>query len=171
MSFISIPIDRLLDGNEHWLSSRAIDEIEVYCDLLKNLQDRVDSLETRGKDEEVTLINVQAVISSYAFEVAMKSLWALDNPTECVPHKHNLVIIFDGLKEETVKSLKQLQLTREVLEKWPNPFFRNRYSMESSSSKVTVYPTRLLRPLIQLLRYKLEESREALLKPPRASTP
>ena len=166
MSFISIPIDRLLDGNEHWLSSRAIDEIEVYCDLLRNLQDRVDSLEIRGKDEEVTLINVQSVISSYAFEVAMKSLWALDNPTECVPHKHDLVIIFDGLKKETVKSLKQRQLTREVLEKWPEPFVSNRYSMESSSRDFTVYPTRLLKPLIQLLRDKLEGSREALLKPP-----
>ena len=53
----------------------------------------------------------------------------------------------------------------------PEPFVSNRYSMESSSSVVTVYPTRLLRPLIQMLRDKLEESRGALLKPPRASTP
>ena len=101
----------------------------------------------------------------------MKSLWALENSTECVPHEHNLAIIFDGLKEETVKSLKQLQLTREVIGNGPEPFVSNRYSMESSSSVVTVYPTRLLRPLIQMLRDKLEESRGALLKPPRASTP
>ena len=58
-----------------------------------------------------------------------------------------------------MKSLKQLQLTREVIGNGPEPFVSNRYSMESSSSVVTVYPTRLLRPLIQMLRDKLEESR------------
>ena len=106
MATISIPMERFLFGNEQWRSYRAINEVEIYCDLLKNLQDRIDSLVTRGKDEEVTLTNVQAVISSYAIEIAMKSLWALDNPAECVPHKHNLVIIFDGLQEDTVRSLK-----------------------------------------------------------------
>ena len=167
MSFIFISEDRLVFGNEHWLSSRAIDELEVYCDLLEIIQDRRSSLETRGKDEEATLTNVQAVISSYAIEVAIKSLWALDNSSEPVPHNHNLLILFDGLKEETVKSLKLLRLTRVLLERWPKPFLSNRYSMETSSSDViTVYPTRLVRPLIQLLRDKLEESREALLKPP-----
>ena len=101
MSTISMPIERFLFGNEHWRSYRAINEIEIYCDILENLQNRIDSLETRYKDEEVTLTNVQAVISSYAFEIAMKSLWALDNPADPVPHTHCLPTIFDGLKEET----------------------------------------------------------------------
>ena len=58
-----ISLEQFMFGNRHWRSYRAVDEIEVYCDLLENLQDRIDSLETRGKDEEVTLRNVQAVIS------------------------------------------------------------------------------------------------------------
>ena len=148
----SMPIERFLFGNEHWRSYRAIDEMEVYCDLLEDLQDRIDSLETRDKDEEVTLTNVQAVISSYAVEIGMKSLWALDNPTECVPHKHNLAIIFDGLKEETVKFLERLQLTRAELETSPTPFVSNRYSMESRDRGIAVYQTPFLRLLTQLLR-------------------
>ena len=133
MSTISIPIERIVFGNEHWRSYRAIDEIEVYCDILGNLQTRIDSLETRYKDEEVTLTNVQAVINSYALEIAMKSLWALDNPANPVPHTHSLPTIFDGLKEETVTSLKRLPLTRQMLETLAAPFVSNRYSMESSS--------------------------------------
>ena len=170
MATISIPMERFLFGNEHWRSYRAIDEIEVYCGLLENLQNRIDSLVTHGRDEEVTLTNVQAVISSYAIEIAMKSLWALDNPAECVPHEHNLVIIFDGLNEGTVRSLKRLELTMEVLREWPTPFVSNRYSMESSCRDITVYPTQFLRSLIELLRDKLEETREALLKPPESAT-
>ena len=165
MWFIEIPLERLLFGNEHWHSSNAIDEIEIYCGLLDNLQDRVDSLETRGKGEEATLHHVQAVVSSYAFEIAMKSLWALDNSDKPVPRDHNLLISFDGLGEDTGESLKQLRLTRELVEKYPKPFYSNRYSMEDGSRYFTTYPTRLLRPLLQLLRDKLEESREALLKP------
>ena len=162
MTTISISIERFMFGNEHWRSYRAIAEIEVYCDLLEALQSRIDSLETRGKDEEVTLANVQAVISSYAFEVAMKSLWALDNSAEQVPHKHDLTVIFDGLEEETVKSLKRLHLTREVLEDGPEPFVSNRYSMECRNRNIRVFPSLTLRPVVQLLRDKLQESREAL---------
>ena len=173
MSFIEIPLARLLFGNEHWGSYSAIDEIEIYCDLLDNLQDRVDSLETRGKDEEGALINAKTVISSYAFEIAMKSFWALDNSDKPVPHKHDLLILFDALREDTVESLKQLHLTRAVLEMCPEPFDSNRYlmevdsrhSMEDGSRHLTAYPPRFLRPLLQLLRDKLEESTEALLKP------
>ena len=168
MPTISMPIERFLFGNENWRSHHAIDEMEIYCDLLDNLQSRIDSLETRGKDEEVTLTNVQAVISSYAVELGMKSLWALDNPAKSVPHEHNLATIFNGLKEKTVRSLKRLELTNEVLGNWPTPFVSNRYSMESGSRDITVYQTRFLRSLIQLLRDKLEETREALLKGPQA---
>ena len=56
MPTISMPIERFLFGNEHWRSYRAIDEIEIYCDLLEILQDRVDSLETTGKDQEAALL-------------------------------------------------------------------------------------------------------------------
>ncbi len=165
----TIPFERFLFGNENWRSHRAICEMEIYCDLLENLQDRIDSLETRGKDEEVALTNVQAVISSYAFEIALKSFWALDNPAECVPHSHEVTSIFDELKEETKKSLKQFQLTEEVVDYSPKPFQTNRYSMECGDRHITVYPSQFLRPLVQELRDKLKASREAVLKPPQSS--
>ena len=168
MTTTSIPLAWLFWGNEHWRSYRAINEIEIYCDLLDNLQDRIDSLETRGEEDEVTLRNVQAVISSYAFEIAMKSLWALDRPADSVPYKHDLLFFFDGLIDETVESLKRLQVTREGIEEWPKPFAKNRYSMENADREFTVYPSRMLRPLIELIGEKVEESREALHKPPRA---
>ena len=170
MATISIPIERFIFGNEHWRSYRAVGEMTVYCDLLENLQDRIDSLEIRGKDEEVTFTNVQAVISSYAIEIAMKSLWALDNATEPVPHEHNLVVIFEGLKEETVKSLAELQLTRQTLDIFPTPFVSNRYSMECRNRDITVYDVGHLRSLIQLLGDKLTVAREGLLNPREASS-
>ena len=168
MPTISVPIERFLFGNENWRSYRAVDEIGVYCDLLGILQTRIDSLQTRGKDEEVTLVNVQAVISSYAVEIAMKSLWALDNSPATPPrgrNGHDLVVIFDGLKKETVDSLGQLQLTRNVLEGFPSPFPSNRYSMEASSRDVVVYEAGLLRSLAQLLRDRLDQSRKEQLSP------
>ena len=163
----SIPLARLLLGNEYWHSYDAVDEIEIYCELLDHLQDKIDALETRGKDEEVTLSNVQAVISSYAIEIAMKSLWALDHPDESVPHTHNLVKIFDGLKEETVKSLEGLQLARQVLQDMPTPFTSNRYSMEGNGKRMSIYQTPFLREFAQLLKDKVEENRKALLTSPR----
>ena len=121
MSVISIPIERFLFGNEHWRSHRAIDEIGVYCDLLDGLQDRIDSLQVCSRDEEVTLVNVQAVISSYALEVGIKSLWALDNSPATLPRGrdgHDLLKMFDELKGETLQSLEQLQLTRGRFEEF-----------------------------------------------------
>ena len=154
-----IPIGRFLFGNEHWRSYRAIDEVEVYCELLEDLQGKIDSLEIRGKNEVVTLINIQAVLSSYAFEIALKSLWALDNPTKGVPHTHNLSTIFRELKEETVKSLVRLQFSGETLVGAPTPFLSNRYSMESCSRDITVYQTPFLRSVVQLLKERLEETK------------
>ena len=166
MSTISLPIERFFFGNEHWRSNRAVDEIAVYCDLLNHLQDRIDTLETRCRDEEVTLRNVQSVMSGYAIEIAMKSLWALDNTPQRVPHEHSLVVIFDGLKKETAESLKRLQLTRKDLEKWPKPFVSNRYSMEERDRDITVYQPQFLRSVIQLLQDKIEETRKTLTGTP-----
>ena len=168
MSWVPFSIKRFMFGNDHWRSHRAINEIEIYCDLLENVQDMIDSLETRGKDEEVALINVQAVLSSYALEIAMKSFWALDHPTECVPHTHKLPHIFggfkekkeeyDGLKEETKKSLAQYSLVSELFDSYPEPFYTSRYSMEGSGREIAVYPVEFLRSLNLALKEKLEES-------------
>ena len=174
MTKITMTMEKFFFGHVSWRSHRAINEIEVYCDLLDHLQDKKESLETRGKDEEVTLINVQVVISSYAIEIAMKSFWALDHPDESVLHTHDLVKIFDGLKDETKKSLEGLQLTRQVLNKMPTPFTSNRYSMEHGSRDITLYPPPLLRQLAQLLRDKLrdrlEDDKKALFKSLKTST-
>ena len=108
MPAITIPLERVVFGNEHWRSNRAIDEIEVYCDLLDCLQERIEALHTRGKDEEVTLTNVKSMISSYAFEIGLKSLWALDNPADKVTTTHDLLELFGELSEGTVESLNRL---------------------------------------------------------------
>ena len=170
MTYSPIPFERFLFGHDEWRSYRAIAEIEIYCELMEHLEGRIDALEIRGKDEEVTLSNVQAVISSYAIEIAMKSLWALDHPDASVPHIHDLVKIFDGLKDETVKSLKGLQLTRQVLQDMPTPFTSNRYSMEHINRDISVYPAPFLREVTQLLRDKLRESKKSLFNPPQSST-
>ena len=161
-----------------WHPHHAVNEIEIYCDLLEHLQDRIDCLETRGRDEEVALLNVQAVISSYAIEIALKSFWALDRPGESVRRTHDLVKIFDGLKDETKKSLGGLQLPRHLLERAPAPFISNRYSMEHDihftiqdgyymerdRRVVTLYRSLLLRKLAQILRDTLEDMGEEISK-------
>ena len=163
MPFKSIPTERLLLGNENWLSYIAVNEIEVYCDLLDCLQDKIDTLETRGKDEEIALANAQAVISSYAFEIAMKSLWALDNSPKKVPKTHDLLKIFKRLRADTAEDLSRLELCKNMLKEWPKPFLANRYSMECASREFTVYHPGFLRSLAYLLRDKLEQTRKDLI--------
>ena len=167
MSGISIPIERLLFGNEHWRPHRAIREMEIYCDLLDGLQERVHSLKTPGKAEEAALSNVDSVISSYAFEIGMKSLWALDNTPRCVPHTHDLLSLFDELKAETKESLRQLELTRNELVNYSTPFFSNRYSMEKGNRDFTAYQPQFLRSLSKLVQERLEETKKTLASPPK----
>ena len=92
-------------------------------------------------------------------KIAMKSLlWALDHPNKEVPHTHNLVTIFDELKETTVKSLMQLHLTQKGLNESPSPFYSNRYSMEHSVRDISVYEAEFLRLLAKLLEEKLNQT-------------
>ena len=168
MPTISLPVERFLFGNENWRSNRAVDEINVYCDLLDGLQARIDSLQTRGRSEEATLVNVQAVLSSYAVEIAMKSLWALDNSPATPPRGrdgHDLLKTFDGLKSDTIDSLRRLQLTRDSLKGFPTPFLSNRYSMECGARDIAVYDTTFLRKLAQLLEDKIDQARRELVSP------
>ena len=162
----------VLYAYDPWHPYHAVNELEVYCELLEHLQDKIDCLEERGEGGKIALINVQAVLSSYAFEIAMKSLWSLDNPGEPICRTHDIVKIFDDLREETQKSLEELQLTRQLLKRTPKPFVSNRYSMENKnteddkytkeheSRKVTLYYPPLLRGLRQLLRDTLEDMNE-----------
>ena len=168
MATISIPIERILFGNEHWRSNRAVEEIRIYCDLLDILDNRIDQLANRGRQEEAMLINVQAVISSYAFEIGLKSLWALDHPGEEVPKKHDLVELFVGLGQGTVQSLNKLGLKRKSLEDSPVPFVANRYSMEDANRDIIVFDTGFLRKLAEYIDDKVEETRKDLLGRPQA---
>ena len=171
MPTVTIPFEkRLMFGHDYWRSHRAIDEIEIYCDLLKTLEQRIATLENRGRGEEATLVNVEAVISSYAFEIGMKSLWALDNPKGVVKGLgHNLAKLYEGLKPDTTKSLKLLGLTREELKEFPTPFATNRYSMEKGKRDIGVYRSCFLKALTQLLRDKLQDSRKAAFTSSRLS--
>ena len=184
MPTINVSFERLFFGNKHWSTPGAIDEVEIYCDLLDNLQERVDSLETRGKGEEVTLVKVQAFISTYAFEIAMKSLWTLEHCGKKVPHDHDMLKVFVELEQDTKNALERLEITREILESYPKPFQSNRYSMErldeekpgESTSELTdeekrgrrtllAFHPKFLRSLIELMTNRLDKSRATLLNP------
>ena len=164
MTVTITPGERILFGNEHWRSHRAISEIEVYCDLIDNLQKRIEALPTRGKEEQVTLTNVQTVLSSYAFEIGVKSLWALDHPADSVPHTHDLLGLYDGLSEDSIDLLDRLRMTKEAFVHWREPFVNSRYSMESGSRDVAVYQTEFLRAFAKLLKDKLEKTKKKVIR-------
>ena len=166
MPIVSIPIERLMFGHDYWRSNRAFREIEVYCDLLAILEQRIIGLKNRGGEEEATLRNVEAVNSSYALEIGMKSLWALDNPDGVVKELgHDLAKLYDGLKTDTVEALKQLGLTKQDLGTFSKPFESNRYSMEKGGKDIAVYDAGFLWQLAQLLKDKLDQSRKELISP------
>ena len=56
----------------NWNVLAAIDEIEAYCELLDGWEKETDSGEM-CKNTETGLISAQAIMSSYALEVAIKS--------------------------------------------------------------------------------------------------
>lgn len=170
MSRIMISTERLMNGHEDWRTYIAVEEVEAYCDLLDIVEARIDALPKRGGNEEVTLRNVEAVISSYALEIGMKSLWALDNPDGVVKELgHDLAKLYDGLKPDTRESMKGLGLSKEDLKEFPKPFETNRYSMEKDRKSFVYYETSFLRPVAQLLRDELKQSREALMTGARKS--
>ena len=167
MPIRTIPITRsTLIGHDYWRSHRAIDEIEVYCDLLDILEHRRADQDKQGRKERATLLNVEAVIGSYALEIGMKSLWALDNPKGIVKElRHNIEKVHDGLKPGTVDSLRLLGLTREVLAKVPKPFESNRYSMECGNREIAVFDAGFLRQLAQMLKDRLDQTKKELIAP------
>lgn len=94
---------RLIDVNENWSTTNAIEQIEVYCEVLEHLE---ISDKSSSKDDRDARSNVRAVNSSYAFEIAMKSFWALDNPEDKMIYTHKLLEILNGLRKDTLESLK-----------------------------------------------------------------
>ena len=73
---------------------------------------------------------MQSMLMAYALEIAIKSLWAMDNPDKCMRHNHDLLRFYKGLQPDTVTSLQDLGLTGDLLMRFPRPFANNRYSME-----------------------------------------
>ena len=162
---VSIPIERFLFGHDYWRTDQAIDEMMIYSDLTAQLACRIEALTTRGKDEEVTLRNVQAVLSAYALEIGMKSLWAMDNPDKRMRKTHNLMDIYKGLQSDSVAALHDLGLTEEVVERFPRPFKTNRYSMEHDEIEIVVPKASFLEQLAEVLRETLEKRRADALSP------
>ena len=112
----------------NWNVLAAIDEIEAYSDLLDGWEKETDSGGI-SNNKRVGLISAQAIMSSYAFEIAIKSFFELDNPDRGVPATHNLVTLYDELNDDTKKLLKQVKITGQNLKDDPEPFLSNRYSM------------------------------------------
>ena len=38
MTYSTIPFERFLFGHDEWRSHRAINEIEIYCELMEHLE-------------------------------------------------------------------------------------------------------------------------------------
>ena len=167
---ISIPFDQVVFGNPHWNTPLAIDEIMVYSDLITHLDRQRELLNIHHENEEVALFNVQSVLMAYALEIAIKSLWAMDNPDKRMCHTHNLLCFYKSLQFDTVTSLQDIGLTEDslkTLKKFPRPFETNRYSMEyETPEQYEKKPVRVkasfLKQLGKLLRETLEKRRENL---------
>ena len=164
---ISIPFDQLVFGNPHWDTPKAIDELTVYSYLIDHLDHQIELLNIRHENEEVTLINVQSMLMAYALEIAIKSLWAMDNPDKCMRHNHDLLGFYRGLQSDTVTSLQDLGLTEDSLKRFPRPFETNRYSMEYTTpekyeKELVRVKASFLKQLGKLLRETLKKRREDL---------
>ena len=70
-------------------------------------------------------------ISGIRMEVGIKSLWALEHPSEKVRRTHKLLGFYDQLTPSTKKTLRDMRLTRGELENCPKPFEANVSSMEN----------------------------------------
>jgi hypothetical protein len=159
-----IPFGRIAHGNEHWQVMWAMEEIEVYCGLLDHIDRQIATLDDPRGTDATTLRKAQALLSSYAFEIGMKSIWALDHPGDEVPKHHNLLKAYDDLSPETIIRLEALEFPRSVLTEYSEPFVENRYSMEPARTVFCIYTAVALRGLVGLLCERLEEVRRAQLK-------
>ena len=162
------------DVNESWSTTNAIEQIEVYCEVLEHLE---MSDKSNSKSDRYARLNVRAVNSSYAFEIAMKSFWALDNPENEMTRTHKLLKIINGLREDTLESLKQIGVTREsICNGLKEPFIFNRYSMErreiESCDSITSYSplmfcapytSQFLRDVNETLKKMLAKRRDEVL--------
>ena len=156
------PMTRILFGHDYWRSERAANEIDEYVKLLGKLDDEMDNIvSTSGRNvlsrqqEAIPKMTAYAVISGYALEVGIKSLWALEHPSEKVRRTHKLLGFYDQLTPSTKKTLRDMRLTRGELENCPNPFEANRYSMENGTKELMLHDPSFLKSLSLLIRSKL----------------
>ena len=161
---VGTPMTRILFGHDYWRSERAANEIDEYVKLLGKLDDEMDNIvSTSGhnvlsRQQEVAIIpkmTAYAVISGYALEIGIKSVWALEHPNEKVQRTHKLLGFYDQLTPSTKKTLRDMRLTRGELENCPNPFEANRYSMETGTKELTLHDPKFLKSLSLLIRSKL----------------
>ena len=163
----SIPWDQLVFGNPYWNTPQAIDEIVVYCDLIAHIDCRIASPDIRHENEKATMRDVQLMLMAYALEIAIKSLWAMDNPDKRMCRTHALPDLYKGLQTDTTAAIQELGLTEDRLNSFPCPFVTNRFSMEYQEQekylkeKVIVHAS-FLKQLGELVRETLNKRREAL---------
>ena len=144
----------LVDVNGNWSTTNAMEQIEAFCEVLESLE---ISDKSSSKDDRYARLNVRAVNSSYAFEIAMKSFWALDNPRDKVIHTHKLPEILRGLKKDTLESLEQIGVTpKSIFMGLREPFVFNRYLMEGPGIKPgATYTSQFLRDVKRVLKETL----------------
>ena len=117
-----------------WNVFIAIDEIESFADLINEWEKEISEID-RCNQKRFGLIDTQEIISSYAFEVAIKTLVWMDNPYKGFAPIHNLPELYKELKEDTKAGLEQIGITHQELKKNPMPVTSSRYSMEIRHNK------------------------------------
>ena len=117
-----------------WNVFIAIDEIESFADLIDEWEKETNGMEG-CKQRRSGLISTQAIMSSYAFEVAIKTLVWMDNPYKGVAAIHDLPELYKELKEDTKAGLEQIGITYQELKRNPMPVVSSRYLMEIRHSK------------------------------------
>lgn len=112
-----------------WNVFVAINEVQAFSDLIDEWGEETGRREG-CKQRRSGLISTQAIMSSYAFEIAIKTLVWIDNPHEGVEATHDLLKLYRELKEDTKARLEKIGVTYQSLSKDHSPFVKNRYPME-----------------------------------------
>ena len=161
---LNIPfLTRFVHISESWETVNAINQMDVHCELVEFLEYKIN---TSSGSKKASYCDAAALISSYSFEIAMKSFWALDNPHHNVPRTHKLTKLLKGLNKDTKKELESIGINSKFLQKLPAPFIFNRYSMEKDKGVIIVtYPSRHLQTLIVTLRKIHSKRQDELLSP------
>ena len=113
-----------------WCSLQAISELQGYCDLVSEWEKEIESTEV-CKDRKCALIDTTAIMSSYALEIAIKSLFPMDKFTCGSRVYTNLLKLYDNKDMKKIQDFKQAGITRQFLENNRAPFIEKLGSMDN----------------------------------------